>query len=203
VTVSAPPALNAPDTVAVAEAAAIVTATAAATDTGPPDVDAKGVVVELEPEPPAAVEWLFAFVRSPATWPSTPPDGAADDVPAADAVAVPFVELDPFAVTLAAPPTVSGRALDAVTTFVASFTVTAAPIAAVDACAPPVAVVVADAVCVAETTSAPPSVVGPPVPIDAVVVTVDSETATAGATPTPPPDEPDSAAVVIVFVLVA
>ena len=130
-TVSAPPALNPPDTVAVAEAAAIVTATAAATDTGPPEVDGDGVDAEPDPGPPAAVEWLFAFVRSPPTWPATPPDGAADDVPAADAVAVPFVELEPFAVTLAAPPTVSGRALDAVTTFVASFTVTAAPIAAV------------------------------------------------------------------------
>ena len=45
VTVSAPPALNSPERVACAVAVASVTATAAATETGPPEVDAKGVVV--------------------------------------------------------------------------------------------------------------------------------------------------------------
>jgi hypothetical protein len=183
---------------------AIVTATAAATEIVPPDVDAGGAVVPVEPVlPPLLPARPPAFERSPATWPSTLPPGAELDVPLADAVAVPFVVEEPVAEMLAAPVTASVRLLDAVTVCVASVTATAAPTAAVDAWAPPVAVVVADAVCVAETTSAPPIVVAGPVPIDAVVVTVDSETATAGATPTPPPDEPDSAAVVIVFVLVA
>ena len=124
VTVSAPPALTLPGSVAFADAPTIVTATAAATDTGPPDVEADGVEAELAPEPPFAADWLPAVERSPATWPSTPPDGAALDVPFADAVADPFVVEEPVALNDAAPATVRERFVVAVTTSVASVTAT-------------------------------------------------------------------------------
>ena len=203
VTVSAPPADTLPPSVAFAEALAIVTATAAATDTGPPDVDADGVAVELEPDPPLAADWLPAFERSPATWPSTPPDGAELEVPFADAVADPFVVEEPVALIVAAPPTVSERLVVADTASVASVTATAAPTAAVEADAEPDAVVVADAVCVAVTVRFPATDVAAPVPIDAVVVTVESDTAIDGATATLPLAAPPVAVVVIVSVPVA
>ena len=189
--------------VAFAEALAIVTATAAATETGPPEVVADGVELEPEPEPPLADETLPAFERSPATWPSTPPDGAELDVPFADAVADPSVVIEPVAVKDAAPVTSRERFVVAVTVCVASVTATAAPTAAVEAAADPDAVVATDAVCVATTVSVPPTVVVPPVPSDASVVTVDSETATEGAIATPPPAAPPVEVVVIVSVLVA
>ena len=173
-----------------------MTATAAATDTGPPEVDADGVEAP-PPEPPCADERAPALPRSPATWPSTPPDGAELDVPFAEAVAVPFVVLEPVAVNDAAPPTVSARLLVAVTASVASPTTTAAPTAAEPPAAEASTVVVTPAVWVAATVSEPPSVVGPPVPIEASVVTAESETATPGAIATPPPDAPVCAVVVI------
>ena len=115
-TVRAPPTDTVPaPTVADAEALTIVTATAAATETGPPEVDADGVVLEPLPDPPLAEEAAPACERSPVTWPSTPPDGAELDVPPADAVAEPFVVLVPVAVKVAAPPTVSERFVVAVT----------------------------------------------------------------------------------------
>jgi hypothetical protein len=205
VTVSTPPTdtVIPPWSVAFAEAVAIVTAIAAATDTGPVDVDADGAAPALDPEPPLPDERLPEFERSPATWPSTPPDGAELDVPFADAVAEPFVELVPVAVKVAAPVTLSERLLVAVTACVASVTATAAPTAAVAAVAEPEAVVVTDAVCVAETVSAPPSVAVPPEPIDASVVTVEIDTATDGTIATPPPAAPLVDVVVIVSVLVA
>jgi hypothetical protein len=69
VTVSAPPAdtVIPPCSVAFADALAIVTATAAATETGPPEVEADGVVLAPEPEPPVADEALPACERSSAT----------------------------------------------------------------------------------------------------------------------------------------
>ena len=146
---------------------------------------------------------LPAFERSPATWPSTPPDGAELDVPFADAVADPFVEVVPVAVTDAAPPTVSVRFVVAVTAWVASVTATAAPTAAVEAEAEPEAEVVTEAVCVAATVSVPPSVTLVPVPSEASVVTVESETATDGTIATPPPAAPVTEVVVIVSVPVA
>ena len=202
VTVSAPPAVTEP-TVACADALAIVTATAAATDTGPPEVDADGVELPPEPEPPLPDERLPALLRSPATWPSTPPAGAELDVPFADAVAEPLVEEVPVAVNDAAPPTVSERLLVAETSWVASATATDAPTAAVDADAEPEADVVTDAVWVAATVRFPATEVGPPVPSDAVVVTVESDTATDGATETPPPAAPPTEVAATVSVLVA
>jgi hypothetical protein len=202
-TLSAPPAVSAPETLACADADAIVTATAAATEIGPPEVDAEGVPVPPEPEPPAAMDCAPAFERSPATWPSTPPDGAELDVPFADAVAVLLVVEEPAAVTLAAPVTMSVPLVVAETECVASVTATAAPTAALLADAEPDAFVVVAAVWFAETTSAPPTVAVLPEPIDAVVVTVESETATDGTIETPPPAAPDCDVVVIEFVLVA
>ena len=203
-TVRAPPTDTVPaPTVADAEALTIVTATAAATETGPPEVDADGVVLEPLPAPPAADDALPAVERSPVTWPSTPPDGAELDVPPADAVAEPFVVLVPVAVKVAAPPTVSERFVVAVTTCVASITPTEAPTAAVDADAEPEAEFVTDAVCVAVTVSAPPIDAVAPVPIEASVVTVESETATDGTIATPPPAAPLTEVVVIVSVPVA
>ena len=67
-TVRAPPTETAPPlTIAFAEALAIVTATAAATDTGPPEVDADGVELPPDPEPPFPDERPPALLRSPAT----------------------------------------------------------------------------------------------------------------------------------------
>ena len=146
--VSPPPADTdtADGSVALAEALAIVTATAAATDTGPPEVDADGVELPPEPEPPLPDDRLPAFERSPATWPSTPPDGAELDVPVAEAVAELFVEVDPVAVNDAVPVTLSERLDVALTSCVASVTATDAPTAAVEADAEPEADVVTEAV---------------------------------------------------------
>ena len=124
-------------------------------------------------------------------------------MPFAEDVADPFVVEVPVAVNDAAPVTVSARLLVADTLFVASVTATAAPTAAVEAEAEPEAEVVAEAVCVAATESAPPTVVAAPVPIDAIVVTVESETATDGTIATPPPAAPLTDVVVIVSVPVA
>jgi hypothetical protein len=173
------------------DALTIVTETAAATETGPPEVDADGACVKLEPEPPAAADWLPADPRASETWPSTPPDGAEDEVPFADAVAEPLVVDVPDALNVAAPVTFNGRAVVTVTECVASITATAAPTAAVAAADEPDAVSVTDAVCVAKTTSAPPIAEVAPVPIDASVVTFESDTATDGAIETPPPAVPD------------
>jgi len=63
--------------------------------------------------------------------------------------------------------------------------------------------VVTEAICVADTMRAPPSVVAAPMPIDASVVIVESETATDGTIATPPPAAPLTDVVVIVFVVVA
>ena len=74
--VSVPPAVSAAPTVAVDDVVAKLTATAAATATGPSLVEADGVGVEPPPEPPLPDAVELACERSPATWPSTPPDGA-------------------------------------------------------------------------------------------------------------------------------
>ena len=92
--------------VALAVAFATVTATAAATLIGPPLVEALGVFVPPEPVPPAAAAAVSAWLRSPATWPSTSPDGAEDEVPFADAVAPDDVVDGPIAVKVTAPPAV-------------------------------------------------------------------------------------------------
>jgi hypothetical protein len=124
-------------------------------------------------------------------------------VPFADAVADPFVELDPLAVNDAAPVTLSERLLVADTSWVASITATAAPTAAVDADADPEAEVVTDAVCVAETVRSPPIAVVEPVPSEASVVTAEIDNATDGTIATPPPAAPDTDVVTIESVLAA
>jgi hypothetical protein len=53
--------------VALALAADIVSATAAATPTGPPEVDALGVVAPPLVDPPLAAAALSAWLRSPDT----------------------------------------------------------------------------------------------------------------------------------------
>ena len=98
--------------------------------------------------------------------------------------------LAPVAEIVAAPPTVSARLLEAVTTWAAIVRSTAAPTAAVAATEEPDADVVADAVWLASIESAPATPVGPPVPTDACVSTVEREAAIAAATPTPPPAAP-------------
>ena len=62
--------------------------------------------VPPEPVPPAAAAAVSAWLRSPATWPSTSPDGAEDEVPFADAVAPDDVVDGPIAVKVTAPPAV-------------------------------------------------------------------------------------------------
>ena len=89
-TVRAPPTVNArPEgSVALADPLAIVTADCRGDRNRAAGVEADGVELEPEPEPPLADERLPAFVRSPATWPSTPPDGAELEVPFAEAVPI-------------------------------------------------------------------------------------------------------------------
>jgi hypothetical protein len=89
---------------ALLDAFVIVTAIAAATLIGPALVEADGVIAPPLPAPPFAPATPSAWLRSPATWPSTPPAGAEDDVPPALAVALDDVVDGPFAVKLAAPP---------------------------------------------------------------------------------------------------
>jgi hypothetical protein len=66
---SDPPAVSARDSpgVALVVVFAMFTATAAATLTPPPEVDADGVFVAPELEPPFPDAWLSAAVRSPVT----------------------------------------------------------------------------------------------------------------------------------------
>jgi hypothetical protein len=189
--------------VAFADAFEIVTATAAATATPPLEVDADGVALEPEPDPPFAPAVLSAWLRSPATWPSTPPAGDELDVPLADAVALPFADEEPVARKLAALATTSARLVVADASWFATVTATAAPTAAEDPEAEPDALVSADAVCSASTRSAPPMLAGVPTPSDASVTTFDSATATDGTIATPPPAAPVCDVVVIASVLVA
>ena len=149
-----------------------------------------GVELEPEPEPPLhgrEAARVRALARDLAVHPRVEP---SSNSPLPTPSSKPFVELEPVAVKGTAPVTVRERFVVAVTACVASVTATAAPTAAVEAAADPDAVVVTEAVCVAATVSAPPSVVATPVPIDASVVTVESETATDGAIATPPPAAP-------------
>jgi hypothetical protein len=132
--------------VALALAFSIVIATAAATVTPPEEVDAEGVDVPPEVAPPEAAAVESAWLRSPATCPSTPPAGVELDVPLADALAEPFVVLEPVAWSVAAPPTTSSRRLVALTSWFAMVTAIDAPIAAEDPDAEPIAVVVTEAV---------------------------------------------------------
>jgi hypothetical protein len=94
--------------VALLDAFEMTSAMAAATLIGPALVDALGVLVEPEPAPPAAAAVEFAWLRSPATWPSTPPDGEPGaplpGAPAADAVADAEVVDGPVALNVTAPP---------------------------------------------------------------------------------------------------
>ncbi|HEX7526909.1 MAG TPA: hypothetical protein VF327_11410 [Gaiellaceae bacterium] len=199
---SAPVTVTVPvDSVAFAPPLTIVTATAAATEIGPPDVVADGVEVPPAPEPPLVEESVFAFERSPATCPSTPP-GVELGEPFADAVALSLVVVVPVALNVAVPALRPAARLDAVTLCVAMVTATAAPTAAVAADDEPAAVVVALAVWVAVTTRAPVRLTDA-VPSVACVVTVESATATAGATVTPPPEAPAVASVSIESVAVA
>ncbi len=115
--VSAPPTaiVIVDGSVAFALALAIVTATAAATETVPVDVDADGVAVDPDPEPPFDEAAVFAFERSPATCPSTPPAGApgapSPGAPVAEAVEDPCTVDEPVAWNVAAPATFSERPL--------------------------------------------------------------------------------------------
>ncbi|HEX7526908.1 MAG TPA: hypothetical protein VF327_11405, partial [Gaiellaceae bacterium] len=77
-TVKAPPEVieTVDGRVASAPALEIVTVIAAATEIVPDEVEADGVAVEPEPEPPLEDAAVLALDRSPATCPSTPPKGA-------------------------------------------------------------------------------------------------------------------------------
>ena len=99
--------------------------------------------------------------------------------------------------TVAAPAALTERPSEAVALWFATVTATEAPTAAVELVTSPLAVVVADAVCVASTSSTSSSAISSPVPMLASVETLETATATAGATPTPPPAAPVFASVVI------
>src|SRR5438270_3243873 len=108
--VSAPPALTiTPNGIdAFALTLAIVIETAAATEIPPPLVDADGVTVPPEPEPPFAAAVSLACVRSPCTFESTvSPAGWSGEssagAPAAEAVAELADDDGPSASKLIAP----------------------------------------------------------------------------------------------------
>src|SRR2546421_10623688 len=99
------------------------TPTAAATEIEPPDVDADGVEVAPEVRPPFPPAAEFAWLRSPATCPSTPPAGAPDEpspgAPAAEADASDSELDEPNAWNETAPPAVTSRKVVASTSWFA------------------------------------------------------------------------------------
>src|SRR2546421_3181143 len=178
------------------------TPTAAATEIEPLDVDAEGVFVEPELRPPFAPAVEFAWPRSPATWPSTPPAGAPAEpspgAPAAEADASDSELDEPSACRLIEPAAVTSRCVVASTSWFAMVSASETPIAAEPVVvAEPSAVVSADAVNVAFASSLPVSVSSAPRPIVAFDVMFESAIATDGTIVTPPPEAPVLACVVI------
>src|SRR6266699_2459052 len=133
----------------------MLTPTAAATDTEPLDVEDDGVDVEPLLRPPFDDAVEFALLRSPATWPSTPPAGAPLDplpgAPAAEAFASLSDAEEPSAWNETVAAAVTSRAVVAVTSWLAIVSASETPIAAEPpvVLADPSAVVSADAVSVA------------------------------------------------------
>src|SRR5689334_1384260 len=141
-------------------------ATAAATLMPPLEVEADGVLSLPVSLPPFALAVLFAWLRSPATWPSTPPDGASPlpfaGAPAALAVALLSTAVGPVAAKVTAPPARMLRCVVASAVCVAKVSASAAPIAALPPCVSPDAVVVALAFVMALNVTAPLGVwIGP------------------------------------------
>src|SRR6266516_1970795 len=184
-------------------------AIAAATEIPPLEVDADGVAAAPpSPEPPFALEVLDACERSPATWLSTPPDGASDEflsgAPAADAVAL-SVDVESSDAAIVTPPfAVTSRITNALAVWLLMFSASAMPIAALPPVVSPDAVVFEVACCVAATVS-PQSGhgidIGLPVPTSDTVETLLMAIESAGAIETPPPDAPVIAWVFITSVV--
>src|SRR5438270_1130240 len=183
--------MMAPSRPAWAETLAISTLTEAAAETLPAEVLAEGVVVGPESLPPPLVAWLSALERSPETAPSTPPEGAllssAAGAPPAEAFELAALVESPVAERLRAAMPLRLRAMVACTEWLAIVTATAMPTPAVvapEAVAPALELTLA--VWVAVAVRLPAMLVSAPVPMLALVVTLESETATEGVMSTEP-----------------
>jgi hypothetical protein len=180
-------------------------ATAAATETPPPLDSALGVSsAPPVPVPPLSSEALFAKLRSPSTWSSTPvpawppPIGlSSSGAPAADALAVEELAETVCASNPTAPPAVVSRARYDSARWLAIVRASATPTAASAPCASPSAVVCAEAFSFASASTEPVRIRAAPEPTYALAVTFERAIATDGTIETSPPEAPVFACVVI------
>src|SRR5918995_2679899 len=181
---------------------------AAATDT-PPELDsAEGVSpAPPSPPPPFADDMPLAKPRSPSTCESTlcsvSGSLSSSGAPAAEATAL-ALELDAVLdEIMTGPPALMFRSEYASLTWLTMLRDSAMPTDASPPSVSPCAVVTAEFVCSAFTSTAPLTFTPVPAERNAFTVTLLITTEIAGATDTPPPDAPVFASVVIAFVLCA
>src|SRR5918994_4185829 len=177
---------------------------AAATDTPPELVSADGV--SAAPPSPFG-DMPLAKPRSPSTCESTlcsvSGSLSSSGAPAAEATAL-ALELDAVLdEIMTGPPALMFRSEYASLTWLTMFSASAMPTDASPPSVSPCAVVTAELVCSAFTSTAPLTFTPVPADRNAFTVTLLITTEIAGATETPPPDAPVFASVVIAFVLCA